>query len=215
MTELTIPNQCSLSNLWTMNQEADCGFITAYRQHYRAEQNIKRNASLFYKLMDKQCKVIVVKSDFMVNVDQEINALPKVFKHKGVDNHPKPHIQDEELHGYFVISKPGTDLKHILITLAEFFEQDSVLYMPQESEPVWIATNRSEDNFIQPLGAIVCYNNGEIPKGHAFFTSYIDAKPLYFNETDGVMHSVEGRGWAGHFRVHTIAKQHWSDLDHA
>jgi len=207
------PCDNTLASLWEMNHDSDCGFIMAFRENYRADQNIKRNESLYLKLMEKGYNIINMRSDFLSYYDQEIRALPKVFKNKGVDNHPKPRIQGGELVGYFVIdSRPRNDLEENLTKFAEFFEQDSILFIPQGRKASWIATNRCQENFIQPRGTKVCYNNGVIPKGGAFFTSYIDGKPLCFNKTDGVIHTIQGMGYSSRLGIHLEAKKHWSDL---
>lgn len=197
-----------MSLLWKESRESDCGFIIAYRENYSSAQNIRRNESLFYKLLDSGCKVIEMKSNFLKLREEKLATLPRVFSKKGASNHGQPRVCDDELVGHFVVADRCSNLKEKLLRLGVFFEQRHVLFIPKGSQSLnngqarWLSTDPfaaefgKDDKSDDPLEFRVNLDGDDV---------------AVFDMTDGLVRSNRGLGWHGHLRVHVSAKHHWSE----
>ncbi len=163
-------NESSLSKVWKYTQEHDYGTITAFRSApdcgqgtpYSRSDNRKRNKSLVLKLRSAGFAIIKIKGAY-------------------IENYGSGDAQEVGESSFIVIdTKNKGNLKKVLMSLGEEFEQDSIIFGKAGSVGVLIGTNKCPNGYpgyhksIKQGGAVFG-KSGE-------FMSRVNGRPFVFTE---------------------------------
>lgn len=115
-------NESSMSRIWDKihNEKLDFAVITAYRNEYTKEENVKRNRDLRHTLNQNKLGVYAL-------VGHWLEAPPEY--ENDYDSCPDNLKKDVIERSYLVIRNQihEIDFKHIILQLAQDFKQDSVI----------------------------------------------------------------------------------------
>jgi len=183
--------ESSLSRLWSHMVDHDSGMITAYRGQYTKKENQQRNKSLLAKLQSKRYGVTSIKGTY-------------------VEDYNTPKAKEVGEHTFFVndLKDTGNLLKDIK-ELGEFFEQDSVLFIPKGAESAQLhGTNK---NAIWPgYGKIIEFNTRKLGSSGEFF-SKVGKQPFKF-ESVLKEHQLP-EGMMGRMGCKAVAEQPWKNIE--
>lgn len=157
--------ESSLSRLFNHNQEHDCGAMSAFRKTYTRKENEQRHKSLKAKLMSGGYSVTEIIGKYPEGgVDKTITEL-----------------------SFFVVDVKNTgNLFSDMSKLGEYFEQDSILFIPKgainnDSQAFLYGTSESPDSFPG-------YHNkkefdfGKMGQGNPIYSPSIHGRPFSFND---------------------------------
>jgi hypothetical protein len=197
----TVFCESSLSRVWTHNMNHDCGAMTAFRkgpdcgkgEKYSKKENKQRNKSLLAKLKSK---------------GYGITKLKGVYPEGG---------ETVKENSFFIVDLKDTGkLEADLREIGEYFDQDSVLFVPKgavENKDVHaylIGTNHCEDKFLG-YGKKLPFKKGKLGKESTIYTSYVNGRPFIFESVGSEVASpASGYGvWA----MNEMANREWRELD--
>lgn len=196
--ELTV-SESSLSRLWRHNLNHDCAALTAFRkardcgngETYTKSENAARNKSLLAKLKSMGYSVTSLKGKY-----PEGGSIGK-----------------EE--SFFVVDiKDGGNLLNDVKNLGEYFEQDSILFIPKgaidnKSNAFLVGTNHCRNNWLG-YGKTEKFKRGIIGKESKIYTSMVNGRPFIFEEVGETINDPgNGMGW---WSLELAAKKHWSEF---
>jgi len=186
--------ESSLSKVFGYNSNYDCGALTAFRDNYTNSENYQRNRKL---------KAQLVSSDFIV-----ISGKGK-FIEKGKDGEDIPVWEDS----FFIVDKNNTgELRNLIISLGEEWEQDSILYMPKgmmnnEVKAEIIGTSK-EENAEPKYKEVMYLDSSKFGKEGKYFSSFINGRPYYL-ESFNILQKP--RTNMGRWSLKLMLEKHWSD----
>jgi len=172
----------SLSRIWSHNEKYDCGVITSFRKYTNCgylengEPCDKKQPPIEITKKENDKRNQALKADLIKN------GFKGAIKLVGV--YPEGGSTTKEI-SYFVVDNDDTgDLKKILTSLGEKYEQDSVLFIPKGSisnkdNAYLIGTNNCPNNGIKK-GQKMVFNKGKIGYESPFYTSYVNGRPIIF-----------------------------------
>lgn len=192
----------SLSRLWQHNKYHDCGAITAFRRYsdcdgtsrhiYSKKENLQRNKSLGAKLGSKEYGLI---------------------KLHGIYPEGGKNIKETS---YFVVDLfDAGKLERNLKILGEFFDQDSILFIPKgaisnDIKAYLVGTNKCTNNWIG-YGKKKIFSKGKLGYSSSIYTSFVNGRPFLF-ESIGEYIGMPGTGF-GVWAMRSIAKDKWRNIE--
>lgn len=183
-----------MSRLLQHSQEHDCGGITAFRINdaegnpYSYKEKQQRNKSLGAKLLSRGYSVTAVRGKY-----QE-------------DGESDPSYEDS----YFVVDiKDKHKLEKTLIELGEYFEQDSILFIPKGGKPYLVGTN--ENGEWLEYGKKLFFDKTKYGEEGNPFTTFINDRPFYMESVE-TEKKPPNTGY-GFWYLHVIANKDWRDVE--
>jgi hypothetical protein len=196
----TYINESSLSRVWKHNELHDCGALTAFREakdcgagdKYTKKENLTRNKSLLAKLMVKGYNVT------------KLNGI-----------YPEGGKESREV-SYFVVDVEDTgNLENTLKQLGEYFEQDSILFIPKGAilnleKAYLIGTNKCKNNWLGYGNKEIFKKGSKIGYKSEIYTSYVNGRPFIFECVDEEVYKPgNGFGWIS---LNNVASKDWWEL---
>ena len=175
-------------------QEHDSGTITAHRGEFNNKENRQRNRSLLAKLTDKRYDTTSVEGSYIENMgtDKQIEVGENV---------------------YFVVdSNDAGNLEKDLKELGEYFDQDSILFIPKVKPKGYLLVLPKEKLIPQNMVKKKVLLNAIWGKNGQFMTK-IKGRPFYFKEDVELIPRVLPEGFFGRWGCNVIANTHWSKLE--
>ena len=166
----TILNESSLSRLWDKAKQYDFGTITAFRYAeecgngtpYTNAQNLQRNALLLNKLRAKGYSVTAIKGSY-------------------IENYGSENAREVSENSFFVSDMQNKgDLKTDLMSLGQYFEQDSIIYGEKGGAGTWIGTSHCPDAY--PSYHVEDRQGGALFGRNGEFMSRVNGRPFIFAE---------------------------------
>jgi hypothetical protein len=155
-------NESSLTRVFSMIKEHDCGFITSYRGFKTNAINQASNKKLLTQLRAKDFGVTKVKGSYIENF--------------GTDKEKE--VSEES---FFVVDLTDRgDLRKVLEELGNEYDQDSILFVPMGGETgLLIGTNETG---YPGMGDVVKFNNPVFGASGEFMTR-VNGRPFIFKES--------------------------------
>ena len=176
--------ESSLSRVWWHNHEHDCGAITAWRskencgegENISRNDNNKRNKSLSAKLRSKGYGIT-----------------------KLVGKSTESGKSVTEMAFFVVDLEDFGTLEKDLRKIGEYFEQDSILFIPKkaienEAKAYLVGTNHCPKNDVS-YGQKLVWEKGKIGITSKIYTSYVNGRPFMFESVEGKMYPFPGNGY--------------------
>lgn len=195
-----ILKESSLSRVWKHNIEHDCGALTAFRnaencgdgRSYSKQDNLKRNKSLLAKLQAKGYGVTRL-----------------------IGKYPEGGKESKEISFFVVDLQDSGNLYKDLISLGEYFDQDSILYIPQGSiegkeKAFLIGTNHCPDNWLG-YHKKEYFQKGKLGYNSPIYTSYVNGRPFLFESVSREIKAPQN-GY-GFWQLGIVAKKDWRDIE--
>lgn len=124
-------NESSMTRFISKFKKHDAAILTAFRGEYTKSENLQRNKKLFASLFAKGYSVTSVKGSYIEN--------------KGYDNE----LEVSENSFVVVNHKDDENFEHVIFSLGEYFEQDSILLIHKGEKPTatLVGTSKLETSF--------------------------------------------------------------------
>lgn len=180
--------ESSLSRIYRHNEKHDCGTITAFRNEFTYNENLKRNKSLAYKLLKLRYSITKISGRYIEETE---------------DGKSKPVTEES----FFVVDiEDKKNLKENLHKLGNEFEQDSVLFIPHntikgEDKAYFIFNNGSEKYF---------NGTGKFGYSDSPFLSYVNGRPFYMDKMEE--HFVPAQTNNGRYLITEFSNRDWRSL---
>lgn len=188
-------NESSVSRIWQHISEHDTGFISAWRdardcgtgEKYTRKEKQDADRKLRAFLQSKGFGITRIHGSYIEN-----------FGNKTLSKN----VSEDS---YFVVDKSDSkNLRSVLIELGEFFEQDSVLFIPQGGKGAsLIGTNECP-------GSFPGYSNevpvGELTGGESEFYSRVGSRAFKFESKDIDQANLEPNSLSGKFARKKLAE---------
>lgn len=190
--------ESSLSKIWKYTQDHDTGAITAFRtaekcgdgDRYTTKQKRQRNKSLQAKLKALNYTVIQIQGKY-----------------------PEGGVMVTETSFFVVDAGDKGNIRHDLIKLGEFFEQDAILYIQKGTVGNLIGTNSCKNNDLRNRGTQK-FNKVKYGKEGKFSTSLIRGRPFHNEnyEITEVKEIIFGSGVSAIING-KISEMDWADIE--
>ena len=192
--------ESSLSKIFRHNEQHDCGALTAFRKGsncgigtpYTLKEKKQRNKSLEIKLL---------------SMDYSITSVKGIYPEGG---------KTQKENGFFVVDLyDNGKLEKNIRDLGEYFDQDSILFIPkgsvvQKDKAYLIGTNNCTNNKLG-YGKIELFNKGRFGYTSKIYTTYVNGRPFIF-EDSGIICPCPGSGF-GMWAMRSISKHEWFEMD--
>jgi len=170
----------------------DCGTINAFRHEYSKEENLKRNQSLKAKLLAKGYGITIVDGSY-------------------IENYGKSDAVEVKEQIFFVVDlKDSKELLDDLLKFGEYFDQDSIIYIPVGEDQYILYGTSKRDNSFPGYGKKIVYHARHMGIAGEFMTK-VKGRPFVFESINNEIKAPEG--YFGKMGMSAVAKQDWKDLN--
>lgn len=192
--------ESSISAIWKLNNEYDCGCMTAFRkardggegEPYTRNEKLQMNKSLKAKILAYGFRVIKLMGEY-----PEAGVLTK-----------------EE--AFFIVDDKELGLFDKLKEWGEEFEQDSILFAPKGSilgmnKAFLYGTNHYENNWLG-YGNKKTFELGKMGKESPIYTSYYQGRPFIFYDAGDLKEEKLPNTGYGMWFLLEMANKKWKDI---